>query len=745
MAESMIGRIGRLVSRRPAGLLAATLVVGASWLAPVPASAALTNFTWSGAGVDSSIGWTNGGNWTGGVAPIPDESIGTLTIPQLTSCGGPTSCLLSNNDISGLSASAVSVVDTAGYEVSGETLALGSGGITAFPGSPVSVQAADVSWEIPLTLTADQDWSITGAGTGDYQGNLALDEPVTGSSTLGVQLADQAYLSDHEGMEVGAFTATGADSADTGLNAEMNGTIWPTSLNSATAEPVSVTDVVLADEPNRTLQPHVDEIGPLTATGANLTIGDGNVPDAILSVNGGVTLGSGNVTVLLIDQGGSTAGTDYSQLRASGNITLGGDLLVDKGEGCAALGTGATATLITTSGTLSGTFANAPNGSVLSIPSCPGQSLAARILYTSNSVTATVVSGGTTATTLSADPATVTTNQPVSLTATVTTGTPLYAGPAGTIEFLEGTTPIAGCTAQPLTASDATTGTATCTASFAAVASAAALTALYTPSIGSELTGSTSPPLNLSVSPAATSVTVAASSSTLTVGQSVTYTAQVASPDTGAVVPTGTVSFADGGVTIASCESQPVSASGVATCTVTPASGSHAVSASYGGDANFSGSASSAVTVSIAPAPGTPTVEPPIDSAPATGTPTVGQPKSSGTTLSVPVSCTGGTSCTVTLTLTVTETLKGANVIAVTAAKHKIKRKLVTVGRVTVTIAAGHAKTVKMSLNATGRKLLTKEHTLPLKLTVAQGKLTVTTTTLTVKAETGRTHTRVHG
>lgn len=66
MAESVIGRIGRLVSRRPAGLLAAaTLVVGASWLAPALASAALTNFTWSGAGVDSSIGWTNGGNWTG--------------------------------------------------------------------------------------------------------------------------------------------------------------------------------------------------------------------------------------------------------------------------------------------------------------------------------------------------------------------------------------------------------------------------------------------------------------------------------------------------------------------------------------------------------------------------------------------------------------------------------------------------------------------------------------------------------
>ncbi len=113
----------------------------------------------------------------------------------------------------------------------------------------------------------------------------------------------------------------------------------------------------------------------------------------------------------------------------------------------------------------------------------------------------------------------------MTLTATVTAGTPLYAGPAGTVEFLDGTSPITGCTAQPLTATNATSGTATCT--MPAAAAAPALTAVFTPS-GSTLTGSTSAPPTLSVAKSATATTIAASNTTPTAGQSLTYTATVA-------------------------------------------------------------------------------------------------------------------------------------------------------------------------------------------------------------------------
>jgi hypothetical protein len=116
---------------------------------------------------------------------------------------------------------------------------------------------------------------------------------------------------------------------DTGFKAAINGTIFPTSLNSSPANPVSVTDVALADEPNQTLQPHTDDIGPLTATGAFVQIRDGNSPDGTLAVQGAITLNPGTVTQLMIDQSGSTPSTDYAQLTATGNIALGGTLSIE--------------------------------------------------------------------------------------------------------------------------------------------------------------------------------------------------------------------------------------------------------------------------------------------------------------------------------------------------------------------------------------------------------------------------------
>ena len=463
--------------------------------------------------------------------------------------------------MSGLSANAVSVVDTAGYNITGQPLALGSGGITASPGSPVNASVPDVVWAVPLSLTADQNWSITGAGIGFCQGNLGIEGPVTGSSTLGVQLASQACFSVTAGMEVAAFTAVGSNGADTGFNAAQNGLISPTSLNSSPAHPVSVTDVVLSDQPNvDSLQPHVNKIGPLTATGAFLQVGDGTLPDGVLAVQGAVTLNSGTVTQLEIDQGGSAPSTDYSQLTATGHVALGGTLSISSGN--CSMGTGSTDTLITTSGTLSGAFTNAPDGALVSFVGCP--SLAAQIHYAANSVTATVVSGSDTSTTLSATPTAATTNQPITVTATVTAGTPLAAGPAGTVEFLDGTSPIAGCTAQPLTATSATSGSATCTASFSAAASPVSLTAIFTPAGGSTLTGSTSQPDSSSIVKALTATSVTASSAAATAGQSVTYTAHVTPAYTGSVIPTGAVGFADGSATVAGCAGKPVSASGLA-------------------------------------------------------------------------------------------------------------------------------------------------------------------------------------
>ncbi|MGC9963268.1 MAG: Ig-like domain-containing protein, partial [Acidimicrobiales bacterium] len=92
-----------------------------------------------------------------------------------------------------------------------------------------------------------------------------------------------------------------------------------------------------------------------------------------------------------------------------------------------------------------------------------------------------------------------------------------------------------------------------------------------------------------------TNVTVSSSDSTVPVGTKVTYTAAVSTGASG-----GTVSFADGGSPIASCESQPVDASGNATCDQTySGTGSHSIVATFSGDTAFAGSVSTAFTQQV--------------------------------------------------------------------------------------------------------------------------------------------------
>ncbi len=86
------------------------------------------------------------------------------------------------------------------------------------------------------------------------------------------------------------------------------------------------------------------------------------------------------------------------------------------------------------------------------------------------------------------------------------------------------------------------------------------------------------------------------------VGDPITYTATVSS----ATLPGGTVSFADGGSPIASCQSVALSAATpyVAGCTVTySVAGPHSVTATYSGDAHTATSASSPLAVSVSNAP----------------------------------------------------------------------------------------------------------------------------------------------
>ena len=105
------------------------------------------------------------------------------------------------------------------------------------------------------------------------------------------------------------------------------------------------------------------------------------------------------------------------------------------------------------------------------------------------------------------------------------------------------------------------------------------------------------------------------------------------------------------------------------------------------------------------------------------GTMTVGTVKASGTTASVVIGCEGatGVGCVAKLSLTVTETVRGGKMIAVSAAENgRTQKKVVVLGNTTVTLAANQRRTVRVSLNATGKRLLSTRRSLKVKLTITR-------------------------
>ena len=104
--------------------------------------------------------------------------------------------------------------------------------------------------------------------------------------------------------------------------------------------------------------------------------------------------------------------------------------------------------------------------------------------------------------------------------------------------------------------------------------------------------------LTLTFTPADTSTTTVTSSlNPSAYGQSVTFTATVAAGHVGTGTPGGTVTFMDGTATLGT---GTLNGSGIATFTTsTLSAASHAITAVYGGDANHTGSTSSAVTQTV--------------------------------------------------------------------------------------------------------------------------------------------------
>jgi len=169
--------------------------------------------------------------------------------------------------------------------------------------------------------------------------------------------------------------------------------------------------------------------------------------------------------------------------------------------------------------------------------------------------------------------------QPVTFTATVTSpgGTP-----AGTVAFKDGMT--------TLGAGTLTGGVATFTTASLAAGSHT-ITSEYEGS--GSFRASASAVLAQEVERAVTTTALTSSLNPSTFGQAVTFTVAVTSP---AGTPTGVVTLLDGTTALGTV---PLAVGGATLATSGLAVGSHAITAVYGGDASFEGSASAAISQTV--------------------------------------------------------------------------------------------------------------------------------------------------
>jgi ELWxxDGT repeat protein len=198
---------------------------------------------------------------------------------------------------------------------------------------------------------------------------------------------------------------------------------------------------------------------------------------------------------------------------------------------------------------------------------------------------------------LSAPPASTTLGQPLALTAQVT---PAAGGsvPSGmTVLFRDAATPLGSASVNA-------SGVATLTISNLGVGAHSLSAVVFNG--GAEFDSAAAA---VTVQRAATTASLRSTAPTARLGQPVTLTMTIAPPGPGLPAPTGTVTFRDGSVIVGTA----TVANGRAVLLVSNlALGSHAITASYGGDANYTGSTATlsqtvtplnvATTIAIQPA-----------------------------------------------------------------------------------------------------------------------------------------------
>ncbi len=242
--------------------------------------------------------------------------------------------------------------------------------------------------ELPFELSEAQKWSVSGRGAGGELSGLWLEGAVTGSDPLTVELGKMPAFYLLNETEVGPVKIEGTSTTRAGHENGLVGFLGE--LNSEDGESVELSHVFFFGS---------GELGPLTTSDAELDVGAGLEPTGGLEAPS-VTLDAGSTVTFEIVGKEAVPYVDYSQLSSEGTIDLANSTIgieVDppsEGKSCPELVTGQTYTFVSTTGALSGAFANAPeHGADIPITSaagCKATSQEMRISYNESGGTQTV-------------------------------------------------------------------------------------------------------------------------------------------------------------------------------------------------------------------------------------------------------------------------------------------------------------------------------------------------------------------
>jgi autotransporter-associated beta strand protein len=459
------------------------------------------------------------------------------------------------------------------------------------------------------TVTADAPGSGTPTGTVTF---------LDGTTTLGIGTLDGSGVATFTSttLPVGIDSITAVYSGDIDFNAstsaDLNQTVNQDATTSAlvsSANPsVFGQSVTFTDTVTPTVAGGSEPTGSITFLDGTSTLGTGTLNSSGVAAftTTSLPVGSGSITAVYAgdtDFGGSTspaltqvvnpASTTAALADSANPIAFGESVTFTATITTNAPGVGTPAGTVTFLdgtttlgvGTLNGSGVTTFTTSALAIGA---HSITAVYngstdfaLSTSSVILESVVQANTTSALVASVNPTVF-GQSVTFTDTVTAAAPGAGTPTGTVTFLDGSTTLG-------VASLNGSGVATFAVSTLALGGHS-ITAVYGGS--TEFNASTSSAVAHTVNQSATTTGLTSSANPAALSQSITFTATVTAGAPGAGTPTGSVIFKDGSTTLGSAT---LNGSGVATFTTSSlAQGNHSITASYNGNADFTGSVSAA-------------------------------------------------------------------------------------------------------------------------------------------------------